>query len=51
MEPFAYPGWLVVLATSSLILAALCAAVIVMDICRGNKPHMWIMNVVWPTTA
>jgi hypothetical protein len=25
--------------------------IIVFDILRGNKQHMWIMNVVWPLTT
>jgi hypothetical protein len=47
-----YPEWLYYLASASLVIAALCALVIVYDIVRGgHKQHMWIMNVVWPVTA
>jgi hypothetical protein len=45
------PEWLTIIATVSLGLAALCAAVIVVDILRGARQHMWIMNIVWPITA
>ena len=45
------PHWLNTLAIVSLIAAGCCAAVIALDIARGNKQHMWIMNVVWPVTA
>jgi len=45
------PAWLTVLAAVSLLLAGLCALVIVFDMLRGNRQHMWIMNIVWPVTA
>lgn len=51
MEQYIYPDWLHSLARISLVLSAVCAVVIVADILRGNKQHMWIMNVVWPITA
>lgn len=44
------PEWLTIVAISSLILAVLCSLVIVFDIARGHRQHMWIMNVVWPIT-
>jgi hypothetical protein len=44
------PDWLHLLAIASLILAALCALVILVDV-RRHPQHMWIMNVVWPVTA
>lgn len=51
MEAFEYPRWLMVSASASLIVAAACAGIIVFDLCRGNKQHMWVMNLVWPITA
>ncbi len=46
-----YPDWLQILAAVSLVVAGICALIIVIDILRGHKQHMWIMNVVWPITA
>jgi len=51
MEKHHYPEWLTTLAVVSLLIAAACALIILIDILRGNKQHMWIMNVVWPITA
>ncbi|WP_239026852.1 DUF4396 domain-containing protein [Geomonas oryzisoli] len=51
MEAIVYPAWLVALAWTSLALAVLCSAIIVIDIARDHRQHMWIMNVVWPITA
>lgn len=45
------PEWLTILAIGSLVLAGLCALIIVIDIFRGHRQHMWIMNIVWPVTA
>ena len=45
------PHWLERLAIASLVTAACCAGIIAVDILRGNKQHIWIMNVVWPITA
>lgn len=45
------PQWLTILASLSLALAAICALIIAIDILRGHRQHMWIMNVVWPVTA
>lgn len=38
-------------AVASLVVAALCALVIVADLIAGNEQHMAIMNVVWPISA
>jgi len=46
-----YPTWLTTIAAISLIVGAICALIIVVDLLRGHKQHMWIMNVVWPVTA
>lgn len=46
-----YPPWLHDLAVASLIVAILSALLILFDILRGNRQHMWIMNIVWPVTA
>lgn len=51
MEHHDYPEWLHSLAVVSLSVAAVCVLIIVVDILRGNKQHMWIMNLVWPITA
>lgn len=45
------PQWLTLLSICSLMLAVLCALIIVIDIVRGYRQHMWIMNIVWPVTA
>ncbi len=45
------PGWLVVLATISLVVSVLCTIIIAVDILTGHPQKMWIMNVVWPITA
>lgn len=46
-----YPAWLSLLAAASLAAAGICSLVVVVDILRGNRQHMWIMNLVWPITA
>jgi hypothetical protein len=44
------PTWLHDLSLASLVLGCACAAVIAYD--ELERPQrMWIMNVVWPTTA
>src|SRR4051812_10094960 len=46
------PTWLTVLAWISLASALACAVAIAVDIfVRGNRQHVWIMDVVWPLTA
>jgi hypothetical protein len=45
------PDWLTTLAIASLLLAGLCSLIIVIDLLRGYRQHMWIMNIVWPITA
>jgi len=45
------PEWFSTLSIFMLLLGGLCALIIVVDLLRGNKQHMWIMNIVWPTTA
>ncbi len=44
------PNWLTVLADVSLILAFLCAFVVLADVLAGHRQEMGIMNVVWPIT-
>lgn len=44
------PQWLHILAIASLVLGAICAIVIALDL-RRHPQHMWIMNIVWPVTA
>lgn len=51
MEQSLYPDWLTTLAIISLVVALCCSCIIVIDLSRGNKQHMWIMNLVWPITA
>lgn len=38
-------------AVIALVVAALCALIIVADLLAGNEQHMAIMNVVWPISA
>ncbi len=45
------PHGLPLLAILSLLVAAGCAAVIALDILRGYRQRMWIMDIVWPVTA
>ena len=45
------PHWLTILSLAMLALGAMCAAVITVDLIRGHRQHMWIMNLVWPLTA
>jgi len=45
------PEWLVTFAIVSLLVAGLSSLIIVIDILRGHRQHMWIMNIVWPVTA
>jgi hypothetical protein len=45
------PVWLTIFAIASLVLACLCALVIVADILAGHRQKMWIMDIVWPITA
>ena len=42
---------LVAVAWTALALGLLCAAGIAVDVARGRRQRMWIMNVVWPLTA
>jgi len=45
-----FPHWLHVVAIVSLVLGAICAAIIAVD--EARRPQkMAIMNFVWPTTA
>jgi hypothetical protein len=44
------PLWLHHLSICYLALGALCAVVIIVELAR-HPQRMWIMNVVWPTTA
>lgn len=46
------PEWLVVVAWGALALAAVCAAVVVLDIVSlGHRQPMTVMEWVWPITA
>lgn len=45
------PAWLAALAWAALVSACLTAALIVLDIARGRRQPMRIMEVVWPVTA
>ncbi len=44
------PSWLHDLSIAYLLLGAACAVAIGADVAR-HPQHMWIMNLVWPTTA
>jgi hypothetical protein len=43
--------WLQIIAAITLALAIVCAAVIAIDIARGRRQKMGVMNLVWPLTA
>ncbi len=43
------PQWLHSLSIASLAVALLCALAVAFDVYRSRQ-HMWIMNIVWPTT-
>lgn len=45
------PNWLHILAIVSLSLAFVSAAMIALDILRGRRQPMAVMNFVWPITA
>jgi len=45
------PAWLDVLSWAGLVLGAATAAGVAVDIARGRRQRMAIMNVVWPVTA
>jgi hypothetical protein len=45
------PLWLRILAIASLSVSFFCAIVILLDIVRGRRQRMAIMNAVWPITA
>lgn len=45
------PPWLHAVAWISVIAAILSALWIAIDILRGRRQKMWIMNVVWPATG
>ncbi|MES2407509.1 MAG: DUF4396 domain-containing protein [Pseudomonadota bacterium] len=45
------PEWLVYLAIISLVLGIASAFLIAIDLVRGHRQQMWIMNLVWPITA
>ena len=45
------PDWLNTVAIASLVLAAICSLVVLIDILAGHRQKMAIMNVVWPITT
>jgi hypothetical protein len=45
------PPGLRILSIVALSVAIASCAYIALDIVRGNRQKMWIMNVVWPVTA
>jgi hypothetical protein len=45
------PLWLIALAWAALISAGITAGAIALDIARGRRQPMRIMEVVWPVTA
>lgn len=48
---YTVPSWLHTLAIVSLGVSLVCALIIAVDLFRGHRQNMWIMNVVWPVTA
>lgn len=45
-----FPDWLHLLSIVALTIGIICALVAAADVIR-HPQHMWIMDVVWPTTA
>ncbi len=45
------PQWFTTLSILMLILGAICSLIIIVDLWRGHRQQMGIMNVVWPVTA
>lgn len=45
-----FPDWLHLLSIVALTIGVLCALGAAVDVIR-HPQHMWIMDVVWPTTA
>jgi hypothetical protein len=43
-----HPEWLRALAWASLVVGAVCAVVVAVDLLAGHRQKMWIMNIVWP---
>ncbi|MBI1403732.1 MAG: DUF4396 domain-containing protein [Porphyrobacter sp.] len=50
MATAAFPQWLHILAVATLLLGALCAAAVAIDVAR-HPQKMGVMNLVWPLTA
>lgn len=50
-DGYVVPEWLHALSIAALVVAGVCALVIVIDLLRGHRQQMAIMNVVWPVTA
>lgn len=44
------PAWLEALAIAGLLLGAVSAAVVIVDLFAGYRQHMMVMNLVWPIT-
>jgi hypothetical protein len=45
------PHWLEMPARVSLLAALISSLIIGVDLLRGHRQRMWIMNLVWPLTA
>jgi hypothetical protein len=45
------PAWLTVVAVTALVVAGACAALVVVDILRGYRQPMVVMEFVWPITT
>ncbi|MFC5526334.1 DUF4396 domain-containing protein [Rhodanobacter ginsengisoli] len=45
------PVWLTAMTVVALATAMTCTLWITLDIVRGHRQRMWIMNLVWPITA
>jgi len=46
-----YPEWLYVLAWAYIGICSAVALWMIVDISRGHRQQMWIMEIVWPITA
>jgi len=42
---------LTILAIASLVIAGLCSCIIVLDILRGHRQQVGVMNLVWPISS
>lgn len=46
MSDASFPAWLTTMSAASLIIAGLCALIVLIDVVRRPQT-MWVMNIVW----